>query len=595
VARNRPKAREPGSIADVVARLVLWASRPARGFARVEFHSEYARAEADRRLGETLQREDVPYHRIELPVNGAPSGVVRTLLQRLQDLEPAAVSITGFATAVPDGSRREFLGLLTWNRENFAACNHRQVWWMSPDFVDAFIHTVPDLDSWFLVRLSLMEEVPAPPKGLRRFNGRESEKTSYKLDEALRRATSLVTRFLRAKEMGAEPSELIQLAGWAAEAIVEVEAPNLTKDLADQLFSEAMGLCETPGADPLSTVRCFAGLGRVLRARGGLREAESLFRRALAVAEAKLGPEHPDTARDLQDLGGLSQALGRPTEAELLLRRALAIAERNSGSDHPDVARILNDLAELFLATNRLDEAEALLRRALAIWERCLGPDHPDVALALNNLSWLLQAANRRDEAEALLRRALAIDERTFGPDHPNVARDLNKLAVTLQDTDREDEAEPLLRRALEIEERRYGPDHPKVANKLNNLAALLREMGRLDQAEPLFRRALAIEERSYGPNHPQVALVLNNLALLLADLGRMAEAEPLMRRALEIFVEFSQSTGHEHPHLRAAIENYEGILEALGQSPEQIRARLDETGRPFGMSLSKFIGRHPG
>ena len=594
MARNKPKTRESGSIADTVTRLTLWARRPARGFARVEFHSEYARAEADGRLGEALQREDVPYHRIELPVNRAPEEVARTLLERLQDLEPAVVSITGFATAVPDASRRDFLGLLTWNRENLAACNHRQIWWMTPEFVDAFIHAVPDLDSWFMVRLHLMEDFAAPRTGPHVFEIRESEEPRYRLDEALRRATNRVARFRRAKEVGGEPSELMQLAGWAADAIVEVGAPNLTRELADQLVSEATGLCEGPGSDPQSTVRCLDGLGRVLCAQGKLREAEPLFRRALTVAEAELGPEHPDTARTLQDVGGLVQALGRPTEAEPFLRRALAITERGSGSDHPDVARILNDLAELFLATNRLNEAEPLLRRALTIWEQDLGPNHPDVALALNNLSWLLQAENRLDEAEPLLRRALSVDERTYGPDHPSVARDLNNLAVLFQRTDRSSEAEPLLRRALAIEERSYGPDHPKVANKLNNLAALLRDMDRPEQAEPLYRRALAIVEDSDGPDHPQVALVLNNLAVLLEDLGRIAEAEPLMRRAVEIFSRFSHATGHQHPYLRAAIENYEGILEGLGRNPPQIRVRLDEIGRPFGMWLSEFIGRPP-
>jgi hypothetical protein len=34
-------------------------------------------------------------------------------------------------------------------------------------------------------------------------------------------------------------------------------------------------------------------------------------------------------------------------------------------------------------------------------------------------------------------------------------------------------------------------------------------------------------------------------------------------------------------------IDNYAGLLAAMRQTPEQIRARLDEIGRPFGVSFS--------
>ena len=56
------------------------------------------------------------------------------------------------------------------------------------------------------------------------------------------------------------------------------------------------------------------------------------------------------------------------------MRRALAIDEKSLGPDHPDVARDLNNLAQLLQATNRLSEAEPLMRRALAIDEKSFGP-----------------------------------------------------------------------------------------------------------------------------------------------------------------------------------------------------------------------------
>ena len=71
---------------------------------------------------------------------------------------------------------------------------------------------------------------------------------------------------------------------------------------------------------------------------------------------------------------------GRYAEAEPLYKRALAIQEKALGPDHPDVATALNNLAVLYRHQGRYAEAEPLYKRALAIEEKALGPDHPDVA-----------------------------------------------------------------------------------------------------------------------------------------------------------------------------------------------------------------------
>ena len=57
---------------------------------------------------------------------------------------------------------------------------------------------------------------------------------------------------------------------------------------------------------------------------------------------------------------------------------------------------------------------------------------------------------------------------------------------------------------------------------------------------------------------------------------NRLAEAEPLSRRHVMIFLDFTRRTGHEHPHLRAALANYLGLLKALGRSEAGIQAELD-------------------
>jgi ABC-type transporter Mla subunit MlaD len=94
--------------------------------------------------------------------------------------------------------------------------------------------------------------------------------------------------------------------------------------------------------------------------------------------------------------------------------------------------------------------------------------------------------------------------------------------------------------------------------------------------------RALAIDEISFGPAHTSVATDLNNLAGLLEATNRMAEVEPVRRRVLEIFLKFTRATGHRHPHLQGAVDNYAAWLEEIGRSDEEIFATLLQIAQEF-------------
>jgi hypothetical protein len=63
---------------------------------------------------------------------------------------------------------------------------------------------------------------------------------------------------------------------------------------------------------------------------------------------------------------------------------------------------------------------------------------------------------------------------------------------------------------------------------------------------------------------------------------NRLAEAEPLMRRHWEIFLKFTGATGHPHPHLQAAVNNYSGLLKAMGCTQEEALLKLHELAPEF-------------
>ena len=113
-------------------------------------------------------------------------------------------------------------------------------------------------------------------------------------------------------------------------------------------------------------------------------------------------------ARSLNNLALLYDAQGRYAEAEPLYKRALAIREKALGPDHPDVAPSLNNLAALYDPQGQYAQAEPLYKRSQEIREKALGPNHPDVATSLNNLAVLYEPGPVRAGRAAL--QALAGD-----------------------------------------------------------------------------------------------------------------------------------------------------------------------------------------
>ncbi len=97
-------------------------------------------------------------------------------------------------------------------------------------------------------------------------------------------------------------------------------------------------------------------------------------------------------------------SLGAYAKAEPLFKRALAIREKVLGPEHPDTVTYLNNLAELYKSLGAYAKAEPLYKRALAIREKVLGPEHPDTATSLNNLAFLNISQGRIDQAMAHFR-----------------------------------------------------------------------------------------------------------------------------------------------------------------------------------------------
>ncbi len=192
---------------------------------------------------------------------------------------------------------------------------------------------------------------------------------------------------------------------------------------------------KTLGKEHPVTATSLSNLGNVLYLQGKFKEAEAVHRRALAIREKVLGAQHPDTATSMNNLANVLQEQGRDellppsesraqarfnlqayTETESLFRKALAIQERTLGPEHPATANTLNNLSTYLDRRGRTEEAEPLQRRALAILEKRLGPLHPDTAAMLTTLAVMLDRQGKLTESEALYRKAVEIARRAGNP-----------------------------------------------------------------------------------------------------------------------------------------------------------------------------------
>ncbi|WP_300332660.1 tetratricopeptide repeat protein [Accumulibacter sp.] len=578
--------RLAGSIAEVGRRLYLWARRSGAGLARVEFTDEAARRQVVAGLRQALAGEAIALYDIAfapLAVDDrTPPATLGTrladeLLDRLRALPPAPADL---AAALYGFNLR---------RDALAATAQRQIWWMPPHLATAFVQAVPDLASWFLVRLHLHETLPAPRA---RAAGRVAdERPGYiaivahagdngwrdadgRLDPAARRrlAADYAARYARGVRAGTAEVELAPLRERAVEILLVGGLAGEAAALARQLAASA--------ADASSA----SGEGSPPRAADGDRPADA----ALVGETSPAGAAAPATA-STRALDPVADELFRrlawlapaPIPAPLL-DAPVPVASEEAAAASPEALRAALVELERRALVRRTDDGESVVAHpdAQAVSRRQQREEarqttRDGVPPALRSaLAWVADAfvGSSQDARNWPRLKALAPHAETVAASADAAAlaeptgRLLNQLGLLLLANARYAEAEPLLRRALAIAEARLGRAHPNVAATLINLGQLLKATDRRSEAEPLMRRALAIDEASLGSEHPTVASDLNNLAQLLKETNRLSEAEPLMWRALAIS---EASLGTEHPSVARELNNLAALLGEMNRQSE--------------------------
>jgi serine/threonine protein kinase/Flp pilus assembly protein TadD len=339
---------------------------------------------------------------------------------------------------------------------------------------------------------------------------------------------------------------------------------------AAELLDRGRARAEELTSQPLVQARMLSAIAEAYSNETRYDVAESLATRALTLRRAAHGSaDDPDVAMSLVQLGTMLRGRGAFREADSLYRVALAIQVRYWGEVHPEPARIHALLGYLAIARGRVPEAEAHYRHALDLIRRAAGDGAPEVATIMVPLGSTLRREGKYAEAEAMYRGALAIQRRAYPGGDPQTAETLLRLG-DLYNTflGRPSDAEPLIREAIAIQTRLLGPDDPRTQGGWSNLADFLASQGDVAAAERIVRHGTAVTIRRLGEGHPRALAQSEYLAALLSRQGRMAEAESIYRRSVQLQTEL---LGERNPMLMGTLVNLAALLEKTGRVPEAI------------------------
>ena len=180
-----------------------------------------------------------------------------------------------------------------------------------------------------------------------------------------------------------------------------ISAQSLAGLLAAPKPDDRPGAGEGGLAAPKPTDRQEAGEGGAEQEK--LKEAESLYREALATGRSLFGGTHPLVVSANGAFASFLEARGRFKEALPLRESELAGATAHYGESHSVTVRALMGLGRNALARGQVAEAEPHLRRALAVRQKLHPAGHWRIAEASAALGQCLLRARRFEEAEPLL------------------------------------------------------------------------------------------------------------------------------------------------------------------------------------------------
>jgi tetratricopeptide (TPR) repeat protein len=229
-------------------------------------------------------------------------------------------------------------------------------------------------------------------------------------------------------------------------------------------------------------------------------QADQIFQKALQEA-GRFGPNDSRVGTTLNGIGLVYRAEKKFAEAESAYRRALAVLERTYDVDTIDIANVNFNIASVMFDQGHQTEALPFARVTLVTYEKLLGDTSLKTAAVLCMIGDSLRLTRNFSQAEGPLRRCADIRETSGGMQNTDLADAVHSLALTYVGEGKYVLAEPRFKLAEKIRERMLGITSPLLAQTMEDHAGLLKSMGREQQADKLLVIAEAIRRNQKKPN----------------------------------------------------------------------------------------------
>ncbi len=312
----------------------------------------------------------------------------------------------------------------------------------------------------------------------------------------------------------------------------EKEGRPLRAILGDRLDEAAAELEGEALGDPLVVSRLQDRLGRTYLSLGHHEKAASLFRKAVATARARLGPEHPATLRGMHNLAGASAVAGKYTEAIALYEELRDTQVRTIGADDPDTLDTLKCLGEAYWRTGMVPRGVALLEKVRDAAVKRYPADDPRTLDVLPALAGAYLSAGKYAESTALLEKVLDARVKQLGDTHVSTLRAMNNLAYVYRAGSQMRRAVLLFEKARDAVVPKLGPYHPLTLHILDNLAGTYRAYGKTADAIALHEQVLQRSVLLFGARHPGTLTTMYHLGAAYQAAKEPEKALPLLQQA---------------------------------------------------------------
>lgn len=302
----------------------------------------------------------------------------------------------------------------------------------------------------------------------------------------------------------------------------------------EQILERALAkLNATKQTSPGVRATLLDKIGSIYSSLGKADRARPLLEEALEIRRKEHGDDSLEVACTWHNLGLMNLATMSSEAAEKAYRRALAVRERRLGPEHTDVTITLTHLSVVMAIRESWTESTNLLRRARANHLKAGTTESREYGLVVVLLTGLQFCQGSSAEATLLLPEAISLLRKHEGNGPLAQSMQLYLEGRLAHATGLNAIAGKRFAASADLVEKTLGETHFLVLMLRADLACFSYEHNRdLDAAETEYRRVVQNTGIGFCALHTSSKM---QLARVLRDKKRYAESETLLREAAEL------------------------------------------------------------